>query len=309
MEGNGAKIALGWTVTNNSSADAVSFWNDNVYLSATPTLDFNNYGSYWNLGTFSEPLAGPLVAGGSYTQNRTVTVPNTGSVAGTFYLIVATNQGGEQPVTGAADAIASTPIDLTLPAVNLAVTQVTNAPSSVVAGGAYTLAYTVQNQGSDPANDANWTDAIYSRAMRASTTRRSRWAAIRFTPTRPWQRGAYYAASTTVKFQATPAAVEYYLLIVPNQSQGQAETNSNNAFPVAITVSIPDVKLATTITSSPASPALGSTFPVSWQVTNDGSQATAPATGTTRCTSPRRRLSATRRLARAVSTSAARPCR
>lgn len=85
MTGDNDKIALSWTVANNSTVDAMGAWSDEVYLSTTPTPNFSSYSSYWNLGDFRPPLNGPLVASGSYTQDKTLTIP--GVPAGTGDLL------------------------------------------------------------------------------------------------------------------------------------------------------------------------------------------------------------------------------
>ena len=272
--GNNAELALSWTVTNNSSTDAVSFWSDNVYLSTSPTLNLNNFSSYTNLGDVNEPVAGPLAAGGSYTQNRTFTVPNFGSGAGAYYLVVATNQDGEHPVTGTAGETASSPINVTLPAVNLVVTQVTPPASNLIAGGNYTLGYTVQNQGSDAAAEADWNDTIYLSGKQTLDSTAIAIGTYNFFSSSPLSAGDSYTASATFTIPSTADSGPQYLLIVPDQSQVQSESNTNNAYAVQITVNVPDVKLATAITSSPPSAVIGTTIPVAWTVTNDGTAAT-----------------------------------
>ncbi len=274
VAGNKAKVAVDWTVTNNSSAAAADTWTDAVYLSKTPALDLSNYTSYWALQSFNEPLVGPLAAGASYTQDRTVTIPNVASAGGTYYLIVIANQGESQPVTSTAGTTASTPISLTLPAVNLVVTQVASPPSGVVAGGSYTINYTVQNQGGDPANEAQWTDVIYLSNTTSVNSSAIEVGAYSFYSSTSLAAGSSYSGSASISIPGTAAAGGQYLLIEPDQSQTQAESNTNNVHPLAVTVTVPDVKLATTITSSPDSAAIGSSFLVSWQVTNNGTAAT-----------------------------------
>ena len=161
VAGNDDSVELAWTVTNNSSSDAMATWSDEVYLSATPSLNLSGYDTtYWDLGGFNEPLAGALTAGGSYTQDRTVTIPSVPS-AGTYYLFVDANNYGSQPVTSTVGETASAAISLTLPAVDLVVTQAAPSATNLLAGGNYTLSYTVQNQGTDTANSDSWTDYVY----------------------------------------------------------------------------------------------------------------------------------------------------
>ncbi len=275
VTGDNDKIALSWTVANNSTVDAMGAWSDEVYLSTTPTPNFSSYSSYWNLGDFRPPLNGPLVASGSYTQDKTLTIPGVPAGAGTYYLVVFIDQYGEQPVTSTATDMASTPISLTLPAVNLAVTQATPSTTNLLAGGSYTLAYSVQNQGSDPAEVESWTDSIYLSSRQSYDSSALFVGDYFYSTTTPLLANNSYSASADITIPSSASAGPQYLLIVPDAGQSQAESNTNNAYPVSITVSVPDVKLATTITSSPASPVtIGSTFSLSWQVSNMGTAST-----------------------------------
>jgi hypothetical protein len=267
-------IELSWTVTNNSATDAMGTWSDAIYLSPTPTLNLSNYDTtYWELGDFNKPLAGPLNAGGSYTELHSMTIPVV-PAAGTYYLIVEANYYGSQPVTSTANETASAAISLTLPAVNLVVTTATPSATALVAGGSYTVDYTVQNQGSDPATASDWYDEIFLSSKQTFDNSASYVGEYYYSSSNPLLANGTYSASVSITVAASASAGPQYLLIVPDTYQSQAETNTNNAYAVLVTVTLPDVKLAASITSSPASEAIGSTFAVSWKVTNTGTAAT-----------------------------------
>ena len=85
---------VSWTVTNGGVVPAVADWEDRVYLSTNSTLDAGD------VLVATEPIVSqtPLAAAGSYTINRTVTLP-ANTAAGSYYLLFVADGGNAQPET------------------------------------------------------------------------------------------------------------------------------------------------------------------------------------------------------------------
>ncbi len=273
VAGNNAALTVGWTVTNRATADATATWNDTVYLSRSSSLNLNDPTSYWLLGSFVKPLRGPLNGGASYRESKQVVVPN-GPAAGGYYLLVATNPGcSGQAETDITNNIAAQPITVTMPSVTLVVTSASANPATVPSAGSVTLSWTVQNQGTDPANNS-WTDSIYLSSHNTLDGAATPVAMYFFNGAlHPLAPNTTYTASATITVPGSISGTEY-LLIVPDRGHQQAETSTNNVFALPITVSVPDVKLKAVITNAPSSAMVGVGILVSWTVTNQGTAAT-----------------------------------
>ena len=276
VAGNGQDVTLSWTVTNNSTADAVSSWSDAIYLSNSPTLDLNDPSSYWSLGSFSEPVTGPMNAGASYTNSQPVTIPNV-PTAGTYYLFVVTNTPGyvgpapqaETDLTNDSDSAA---ISLTLPDVTLAVQSVS--PTTFVAGSYVSLSWTVENQGTDAASGI-WADSVYLSSNPTLDSSATLLASYNYDGTADpvAGNGGTYTDTAGVTIPSNTPAGTMYLLVVPDSDNGQSANTS--VFSQQVSVTVPDVKLATAITSAPTSVALGQPLSLSWTVTNNGTATTS----------------------------------
>ena len=286
MAGNGVSVPLTWTVTNNSSADAVNAWADTVYLSSSQTLNLSNSSTYWELGTFNEPInvdgdvAAYLNAGASYTNAQQVTIPNV-NAAGTYYFVVVADSNyyysagysfNGQPVTSTANATATATVGVTLPNVTLTVKSATPNPATVVAGNTLSLSWTVQNQGTSTAG-GYWYDYVYLSSKQTLDKTATYLGSYYYNGSQnPLAPNATYTGTQTLTIPgATPAGTEY-LLIEPDEGTTQAAGAS--VFAQSITVTIPAVKLATAITQSPSTITPGQSITVAWTVTNNGTTAT-----------------------------------
>ncbi len=280
---NGVNFPVTWTVKNISTVDAVAAWSDTIYLSNTATLNLTNSSSYKVLGSFNEPInpngfqsQGYLAAGASYTNTQLVPVPNL--PAGSYFLFVVADSsyfysptsGTGQAVTSTANATASTPVSLTVPDVKLVVKSATPSVTTVSAGTTMNLTYTVQNQGTAAAG-STWLDEVYISSKSTFDSTASSIGAFFFSAS-PLAPNGTYTASTSLTIPGNITGGPQFLLIRPDESLDQAATTTVFALP--ITVTIPDVKLAAAITSSPASAAQGQSITVSYKVTNTGTAAT-----------------------------------
>lgn len=82
----GQSVNVSWTVKNQGNGPATGNWQDEIYLSPTPTLDKNAV----ILKTVTH--AGPLAAGTQYTANTSVQMP---TLEGTWYVIVRSDRRGQ----------------------------------------------------------------------------------------------------------------------------------------------------------------------------------------------------------------------
>ncbi len=179
----GDTVTVSWTVTNTGAAKTgASAWQDDVYLSATPSLT----GGHVYLGEIAH--VGALASGGSYTAQASVTLPLT-LPTGQYYFVVQPDAQGQVPqadgagVTGgsAADSVTAlpsqgggsqggggsqtgggspfgSPVVGVAPPSDLSITAVT-APSDVESGQTITVNWTLTNTGN--ATTAGWSDEVY----------------------------------------------------------------------------------------------------------------------------------------------------
>src|SRR5262249_6217558 len=129
--------AVSWTVTNLGSVRALAQWNDDVYISRSPTFDQSAryVQSFWTGWNADRPPLDP--SGGAhdrYSTTQNVTLPgNLGT--GQFYLFVVANGSQDQGESdgrpsgpGANNVSAALPITLSAP--DLAVSDVSAAASA-----------------------------------------------------------------------------------------------------------------------------------------------------------------------------------
>ncbi|HQU47058.1 MAG TPA: CARDB domain-containing protein, partial [Pirellulales bacterium] len=267
--GNGQQLNLSWTVTNNGTADANSTWTDHVFLAQDANFDNFDH-SATSLVHSSEP---GLAAGASYTENHTVIVPNL--PAGNRDLVFVTDQYDNQSETRKTDNLATQPVVVTTPNVNLAIAG--TAASSVIEGDTIPVSWTVTNNGSEAAK-GSWSDAVYlsndptldDTAVRLTTVAAPTDALL--------PAGGHYTQTANVTIPASTTG-PHYLLFVANEGQTQGETNyANDVTAAPISLSAPDLKLqSATVTPSTSGTVIeGGQTSVSWTVDNNSAVA-APA--------------------------------
>ncbi|MCM0593810.1 MAG: CARDB domain-containing protein [Gloeotrichia echinulata DEX184] len=149
-------LTINYRVTNfGATATPNSSWTDTFYLSTDTQLDPNTDLKLGERGRF-----GTLDIGASYDNSATFTLPN--GFSGTYYAFVVTdstntvfelNNDNNVVFDTTAINIASLPGDLV-------VTDVTT-PSTVEAGKALTVNWTVTNQGTGDTVVSSWVDRVY----------------------------------------------------------------------------------------------------------------------------------------------------
>ncbi|HEX29157.1 TPA: hypothetical protein ENG04_03660, partial [Candidatus Poribacteria bacterium] len=155
---SGQSIDISWTVTNAGPGDtASSMWYDKVYLFAGDSL---NPDAAINLGFFRH--IGVLGVGQSYTQSRSVTLPN--GISGPYYLFVWTdsdNQVFEHTWEDNNIGRTASPIQVELtPWADLQVIAI-DAPANVQTGQSISVRWTVANAGTGETPVSSWSDRLY----------------------------------------------------------------------------------------------------------------------------------------------------
>src|SRR5215831_1430022 len=129
----GHAISLSWTVQNRGTGPAVGSWTDKIYLSASQTC----CSGASSLGAWVHASA--LGSGGSYTETRSVTIPNV--APGTYYVTVWTDASGQLSEAADGNNQLATPIAVTggsTPPSTLAISSV-NAGRHPVAGTSFAV--------------------------------------------------------------------------------------------------------------------------------------------------------------------------
>ncbi len=150
----GQPLVISWSVKNNASNIPPSqVWNDAIYLSQNSVYDPYDI----SLGSISN--SGPLVSGASYNRNVEVTLPVSSS--GNYYILVKTDsRDAIYEHNAESNNLLALPITITLPPpADLVVTNIT-APLNAITGKDVTVAWTIQNKGSNPAT-GRMSDAVY----------------------------------------------------------------------------------------------------------------------------------------------------
>ena len=263
-------ISISYTVTNQGNADVTSKWYDEFYLSDDATYDFNDTFVAQENNTSRAPLA----AGGSYTVDRNLTIPNT--TGGNRFLLIFADAIDYITENNENNNVYAIPIAVTRPDVDLVYTA-TTAPSSGTIHDLISLSWTVTNQGTMPAV-ARWSDTVYladAQSLEEATDFVFQRSQSRSVPLDP---GASYTINTSTSLKNF-ASGNRFLIFQTDQSNQQAETNeANNTVVLPILLSLPNVDLRVTTGSVPSSANLGDPVTVSWTVANNGTAA-AKASG------------------------------
>ena len=154
-------INVSWTVKNDGSVTAPGNWSDGIYVSSSPTLDFNS-DNFEFVASFDESKQSPLVPGASYTDSESISLPADAGT-GSEYLFFVTNSDavlatlGGQGETNYTNNTFAAPIAVSAP--DLTVTTA-SAPTSTIVGTSINVSWNVKNIGSVGA-PGNWEDAVY----------------------------------------------------------------------------------------------------------------------------------------------------
>jgi RHS repeat-associated protein len=260
----GEAVSLSWTVQNQGTVEAPADWTDYIYWSSNDTFD----GSDILITSFAAAAQTPVAAGGSYSNNQSITLPNQVTFVGNGYLIVRADGNNVQGETNEINNDRAIPIRIDAP--DLIVSNAT-APASVTVGATIGVTWEVKNQGSVAAN-ADWydrvvisTDQVFGNSDDTYLT--EVWQGS-FTPLAA---AATYSRSLNVTLPNTATGDRYLLFKADNYNyQGETdETNNVYSFPINISAS----DLQVTATNAPSTAILGETVELTWTVANNGTGA------------------------------------
>ena len=256
------EISISYTVKNVGSVPASADWFDAVYLSNDDQFSFDDE----LVDYFYQVDNSPLAPDDTYDVTTTVVIPNT--QVGDRYLIFITDAFEYQGESNETNNFFATPIHLSEPDADLAITDVT-APATGVLGDTILISYTVENQGNFEAA-AEWTDRLYlsdNLVLDAFDTFLTSVDASSYSPLAASD--GYTITDLPVTLAGTTTGTRY-LLVVTDAGHAQNETDeSNNLVAVAIDLFAPD--LTVSAASAPATVTVNGTFSISWTVENLGS--------------------------------------
>jgi subtilase family serine protease len=162
---SGQPMTVAWTVRNaGGGATPAVNWTDTIYLSRDQFFDRSSdiYIGYQDRpGRQPDGTWTPLAAGGEYTATGLFQIPR--GLSGPFYVFVVTDQSDRVYERGA--ELNNTGYDQRSGLVRLAppadlVVGTVNVPANRYPGQQASIAYTIRNQGTDPAL-GSWYDSIY----------------------------------------------------------------------------------------------------------------------------------------------------
>jgi len=162
----GGNVVVTWTVKNIGQTSIAQggpgYWDDALALSPTPAYD--SIHGYFLGGHNGTDRPGPLVAGQSYSHQRTITLPN--EITGNWYIVAIPDTqrvaggfgpgGSNVPRDTGSAKIVVTPVA----AADLIVSAV-SAIAPTGPGQPVSVHWTVTNQGADNTPVASWSDGIY----------------------------------------------------------------------------------------------------------------------------------------------------
>ncbi|MEH1863767.1 MAG: CARDB domain-containing protein [Nostoc sp.] len=259
----GETISVSWTVKNQGTVSASSYWYDFIYISNDQFLDdSDSFVLYTNSGR-------PLASGSSYTDTSDIFIPDdVGS--GVHYLLFVAD-GGEyynnQLETNDDNNVFAQAITINDPPdVDLVITAA-NAPTIAGLGETISVSWTVKNQGT-ASTSSDWYDYIYISDDQFFDESDFRLTDGYIRENKLLASGSSYTITEDISIDNFVALGDRYLLFVADHDHSQGETNeTNNVFAQAIAINnAPD--LVVTAANAPASVALNERISVSWTVKN-----------------------------------------
>ncbi len=273
----GQEMDVTWSTGNPSGYVAAAGWHDGVHLSDRPDLT----GTRRGMGAAAAPA--PLVPGSDYAQTLRVTIPDF--APGSQYLVLRTDEFGDQPETDEANNLLAVPILLT--AANLGVTDLAVTPSSgMQSGDAVTVRWRVVNTGSGatPKGFSDRVTVLNRQTGEVLVATRTYYdpQAYGNAPIAP---GGHVDRSITLQLPEGPAAVgdlEFLVetdadaAIIEYSGTSRAEDdNSVSLVQPCVLAPYPDLTVTSVIV--PANVLSGESAAITWTVTNLGDRATGSA--------------------------------
>ena len=148
----GDKVTVTWNVTNNSPINAVTGWNDGIYISQDNVLDSSDT-------LLTSVSKSNLLGGGNYTDTADIIIPDL--APGSYYLIAKTDKDSQQLETNETNNTTFTAIELKYPLYTDLVVDTIATPTTGTSGENIALSWRVSNQGQLATNSNTWTDRVY----------------------------------------------------------------------------------------------------------------------------------------------------
>ncbi|WP_339379282.1 CARDB domain-containing protein, partial [aff. Roholtiella sp. LEGE 12411] len=259
-------IDVSWTVTNQGEVQAPADWYDSIYLSTDNT--FSAFSDSFITAQYISTQT-PLAAGGNYTINRSITLPNR--PAGDYYLLFRTDyydyySSNYQGETDENNNVRAIPITIGVP--DLTISAAT-APESGALGETIDVSWTVANQGAVTA-PADWTDRIYISTDATWDSSDTLVTSESIASQTPLAAGSNYTINRSITLPNQAPVGSGYLLFRADANSAQGETDeTNNLRAIPFTIDAPN--LVVTNGTVPESVSIGATINVAWTVANLGS--------------------------------------
>lgn len=268
----GEDFSVTWTGRNANGAmlSGVPKWNDSIYLSTDQTLSNGDH----LLGSRLNEIA--LSSGQAYQQQAQVRAGNI--PPGNYYVLVVADSG-RHIYEGASNTppeqnnvLASTPVTLTAPAVDLQVESVSVAPP-FYSGTNISVSWTVRNFGTNPTLGTRWSDYVI--LSRDSILDASDYVLGYRTRTEALNGGESYTVTGSF-FVPNGLTGDYNIFVVTDRSNYIIESDNNNnaSQPFAVNLELtPPADLNVTNVSPPATVSPGQSATFGWTVQNSGPNA------------------------------------
>ena len=310
----GSTVQVTFTVTNaGNRATRQSAWTDKVFLSLDASLDNSD-----DLLTALQPdgsyvsaeydRKGVLAAGASYTATVTLTLPF--EISGAFFLLADTDSGfgasGFSPSSisprlqgiggsaagavsefqGEGNNVTARPVTVTAYNAPDLVVSTVAAPLHVTLGGAFSVTYTVTDQGGDtPTLQSDWNDLVYLSVDPNLDLQADRYIGS-YRHTGGLASGGSYSNTLTFNVPSGLPGNSYYVFVVTDpavtNSTGEVfeknETNNATASTVPMIIDTPPpTDLQVDSITAPGNAMAGDPIHISWV---DSDHSTVPVSGT-----------------------------
>jgi uncharacterized repeat protein (TIGR01451 family) len=261
------KLSIPYTVKNQGDGAAsgggyyYEYWYNRLYLSADNTWDSGD-----TLLSTSSFRAMNILPGEEFPSAFSVTVPSI--PAGTFYLIMRTDETNAVYESDETNNIVSNQVTITVPAMpDLTVTSL-DAPASIHTQESVTVTYTVKNQGEGAAQTGTslpYNDILY---LSTDNTWDSSDIYRTYYPVYQTPPDTEYSPILTITIPGVPGG-QYYLILKTDYDNTIVESNEeNNDMAVPVTITVPD--LIVTTLDAPASMHTQQTLSIPYTVKNQG---------------------------------------
>lgn len=269
-------IDVSWTVSNAGTGPTYGNWYDRLWLSTDTTLGGGDIALNYVYASDS-PDVRPLAAGSEYTRSlQGVHLPLSVSLPeGTYYLLLKTDTGGDEPELNENNNVIARQINLTLADyADLTVSDVTVPAEPVHSGDTVTVGFTLNNQGEGSA--ANFHNYVYLSSNGSSLD---------------IYVGDYYfnqtlaaGASATVEKAITIPLYNpgsWYVVVVSDahgniyEHANEGNNQASSAEPIVAPLPpLPDLVVSNII--APLDALSGSDITITWTITNQGEAVSGP---------------------------------